>query len=287
MTIDRSLQIKILHLEFQKVTKPDSTRLGEILMTKNPETLDINDSGKATLDGKSKVDISSDSIPFTSSNQTKKPEVAPPKDAGATADDVGMPNSPAEAQNMPSPEVVVAKPKMYWKGYKEFIHTLFKSTVSSMAKNMSYKFGQPDIIKIEHVHIYHSHDRRGRKNDYTVKTGGHFHEVFWKDKDGKDYLDDDDYYSPKLGIALWEKKIRKKSGKVITLIEQVRYWNDDTDENIKDHHTHDLINLGSEQLSDAKIKARQAANSAAISGMVQKSTPAPAPTAPPDVEAAE
>jgi len=162
---------------------------------------------------------------------------------------------------------VVKQPKIFYKGERVFTHTLYKTDVQNMLKNESWVYGVPRTLEIEHVHMAHSHDRKGKKNKYTAKVGGHFHEIITHDDDGNEYLDDNGFICPKLGHALCEKKKKLKSRKIRTTIEQVSYFHSDDDKWIKDNHTHSLTNLGSEEISPHMIKETQEANKAAIAAM--------------------
>jgi len=56
------------------------------------------------------------------------------------------------------------------------IHDLYKLNVSTMLKNISWT-EQPDYVKIEHCHFFHTIDSDGKIQVTSTAVGGHYHEM--------------------------------------------------------------------------------------------------------------
>ena len=53
---------------------------------------------------------------------------------------------------------------------------LFKLEIAPRLKNIAYGEGaDPDYVKEEHTHWFHTYDSDGKPHDKCVPTGGHFH----------------------------------------------------------------------------------------------------------------
>jgi len=158
-------------------------------------------------------------------------------------------------------------PKLFMKGNLEFTHSLFKCLVGTFKKNISWRKYRPQLIDVEHTHFFHTHDRRGKENQYTTPTAGHFHKVTIKDNDGSYLMDSNEYPTIKIGPPLMDHYKKLKSGTHKKIIIPVAYYNEDKNEDIEDEHTHACEYLGSEILSEVKIKQTQQENQQAISNM--------------------
>lgn len=60
---------------------------------------------------------------------------------------------------------------------KEFLHDLFKLTVSKLKKNIAIDGQQPDYVDIEHVHFFHTITSDGKPQTRTNSVAGHFHKI--------------------------------------------------------------------------------------------------------------
>lgn len=67
--------------------------------------------------------------------------------------------------------------KRVFKGEHEFYHDLFKLEVANFQKNLSWNPKKPNLIPMEHCHIFHSYDSDGKKQTRCNAIGGHTHEV--------------------------------------------------------------------------------------------------------------
>jgi len=150
-------------------------------------------------------------------------------------------SKPIQSKPIQSPQQPVSR---IIKGTQTFWHDLFVSDVQTMKKNVSYKKVQPQIEHYEHKHTFHSHDRVGKPNKYTVPIGGHFHEIkVTTDENGK----------PKAvcGPALRKVQSKGKYGLQKTVIEPVTFehpMRDGADAIETDTHTHLMEYKFSEEL---------------------------------------
>lgn len=55
-------------------------------------------------------------------------------------------------------------------------HT-FKLQVAIMLRNISPFKNDPNIVQIEHCHIYHTHDSYGKEHISCNSVGGHYHDI--------------------------------------------------------------------------------------------------------------
>lgn len=153
--------------------------------------------------------------------------------------------------------------QLRFKGSAEFRHDLFKAAVQKFKKNLSYKEYTPELIGVEHCHFYHSHDNRGRKNQYTTAQGGHFHEITTEVTKSGEIV-------AKCGPALREIVIKNRSGKVKRVIEPVQYKDGDDRTLITDDHTHAMEYLHSEFLSEQKIQQIREGTQQALARLMAK-----------------
>lgn len=78
-----------------------------------------------------------------------------------------------------------AKINRLYKGDIEVDHDMFKLEVAILKKNVAFEDGAETIVPIEHCHIYHTFDSRGKKMLECNAVGGHKHTVDVSvDKDG-------------------------------------------------------------------------------------------------------
>lgn len=158
------------------------------------------------------------------------------------------------------------KPKIIIKGSQEFRHDLFKSDVKNLLKNTSFKPGVVDIVRIEHAHIFHSHDSAGKEQQYTSTVGGHFHKV-------ETSIDDEGNLIAKCGPALRVNIRKSKRGGQKKVVGPVQWANDGEmgDEVIVDDHTHVLGYQSSEFLSQKKMQDIREETRGAVAAMIATS----------------
>lgn len=157
----------------------------------------------------------------------------------------------------------VIQPKIQWKGHESFRHDLFKLQVSSCQKNVSFQKKLPHLIPVEHTHIYHSHSNRGEPQKHCVQVAGHTHEITTS-------IDANGHIVAKCGPAV--KKVHRQlaNGKSKIVYERVKYENaahendDGTHSFIEDNHTHQVVYLNSEEISQQMIKQIQQNNAEMI-----------------------
>jgi len=140
------------------------------------------------------------------------------------------------------------------KGSRLFTHDLYKLEVANFQKNLSWKAGQPNLVPVQHVHFYHSHNSRGKPLDSANLQNGHTHKVTVE-------VDAEGNLIGKCGppIKLVKKQLRSgrvlKQWRPVQFLDETQY--DDTGESklITDDHRHVITYMHSEELSDAKLKA--------------------------------
>lgn len=162
-----------------------------------------------------------------------------------------------------------------------FRHDIFVTDPKDCLKNVSYKNLQPQLEKVPHKHIFHSHTNNGKAMNRTGSAAGHFHYVEqWVDAEGN--------IRAKCGPAMHEVQHAAENGMVFTRIEPVSFKQllmsgerqGDT-VLLVDDHTHALEYIGSENLNPQQIKEeleRQQALAATMGislgrGSVQDMTP--------------
>jgi hypothetical protein len=129
--------------------------------------------------------------------------------------------------------------KRFYSGEQEIDHDLFKLEIATMKKNVSFT-DVPDYEKIEHVHMFHTVDSNGKKQETCSPVGGHFHMVeVLSERDGV----------PALKISPPMKYVtQRKNGRKVRVA--ILLTDEDPD---GDTHTHTVRYLKSE-----KIVLRQA-----------------------------
>lgn len=158
------------------------------------------------------------------------------------------------------------EPKLKFKGQTEFRHDLFKASVQKMKKNTSFVFGRPSILELEHTHVFHSYDSKGRPQKFTSTTGGHFHEI-------QHGVDDEGNVYAKCGPAL-QTVVRKGSGgRQIKKIGPIVWKDVDNEVEINDNHTHQMTYISSEFLTEQIIGEMQNRNRAGVKAQMGNAQP--------------
>lgn len=135
-----------------------------------------------------------------------------------------------------------------------FRHDVFKSDIKKCLRNMSYEHLKFEKLEVEHVHVYHSHKNDGRRLTRTNSACGHWHNI--------EHIVDPDTGGTMAvcGPPMHEVTRVSETGRTYTVVEQVSY-----DEEItvgeragtkkvhKDDHRHEMLYVGSEELSPAGI----------------------------------
>lgn len=162
------------------------------------------------------------------------------------------------------------EPKVFMRGNRVFLHTVFKLDVEMMKKNTAWKPGVVNIEDIEHCHFFHDRDRKGKNQERSTPTGGHFHNMVTQDENGNLLMDDEGFAKPKAGPPLQVRMVRNRRGKLVKKVVSVKWYSDQKDADEVDEHTHTVTNLGSEELSPNKIKQIQQANQAGIAALAKQ-----------------
>lgn len=215
---------------------------------------------------------------------TEAPKVETPSAPAATKRATTKPpagNTPAAS---PAAPVARVAPLVRNRHDVAFRHDVFRSDNKEALRDVSYKHMQPDLQKIAHAHVYHSHSNSGKKNTKTGSACGHWHNV--------EHYDDPvtGQITAKCGPAMHEVQVQiEDTNEFFTKVEPVsfikidRSGGENTGKKIRimDDHTHVLEYLGSEDLSPSKIKndlesqrAEAAAMGVAVGG-VTDNTPKP------------
>jgi hypothetical protein len=179
---------------------------------------------------------------------------------------------------------VAAKPQIRNRHDISFRHDVFVSDQQEAMRDISYQYLKPEIVKVPHKHIFHSHSNAGKKLSRTGAMAGHWHDVIHgvDPKTGEIFA--------KCGPAMQEVTEISQTGRTYTKIQQVTFEREITSgvnagatERLTDDHTHELVYLGSEELSPLGIqkdleKQKVEAQAYGISlgeGSVKDTTPAP------------
>jgi len=170
----------------------------------------------------------------------------------------------------PKPKIT---PKFQMKGNREFRHDLYKLLISKVKKNYSYKIGDPNIWDVEHCHFYHNKDSKGKEQEYCQPIAGHFHKIdVWVEEDGS--------IKAKCGPPMQKVRIKIRPGKYKKVIQGISFENDHGDMSpIPDNHTHDVVYVESEVLSDKKLKMIRQANMDNMDKVIGDPIPHAAPVA--------
>lgn len=163
------------------------------------------------------------------------------------------------------------QPQVIWKGQQTFRHDLFKLQMGTAKRNISWKKKEPELVSIEHVHFYHSHSNRGEFQKYCVPVANHFHEM-------TPSVMPDGTIVAKCGPPL--KKVDRilSNGKVKTSVEPVQFFHEEKGVHLVDDHTHPVVYVASEILSQDHIKAIQQENAEGLKALgVRAPTSSPIP----------
>lgn len=154
------------------------------------------------------------------------------------------------------------KPNIKLKSEQSFRHDLYKLKIGTSKKNISWQKHQPNLVDVEHTHFYHSVNMRGEPNKNSIEISGHFHEVSTTVMPNGDM-------TASCGPPM--KKVLKETpnGKILTMIEPVKYVDANTGKTIYDQHLHEIEYIGSEFLSQEIIKQKQQADSKKLAEMMQ------------------
>lgn len=150
---------------------------------------------------------------------------------------------------------------------RTFEHHLFKLLPANRLQNHSYTHGDPKLENVEHVHFYHSHDRKGNRMVKCAPAGGHFHriEVDWDKTVAFEYWDAGQevyvqYEGPKVhvGPAMKEFSRINRAGKEEKFYASEKFFDEtkDDDEQPIDNHTHVGIFVRSEIISQDRYNQR-------------------------------
>ena len=103
------------------------------------------------------------------SQDLKKPELEE-----LIAQTVSLPIQPQQTQVAAQSNQTIQRK---FQTQKEFLHDLFKLTVSKLKKNIAIDGQQPDYVDIEHVHFFHTITSDGKPQTRTNSVAGHFHKI--------------------------------------------------------------------------------------------------------------
>jgi hypothetical protein len=67
--------------------------------------------------------------------------------------------------------------KRQFQTQKSFMHDLYKLEVSHFLQNQAIDGHEPDYVKTEHVHYFHTIDSNGKEQTKSNSVGGHFHKI--------------------------------------------------------------------------------------------------------------
>lgn len=133
------------------------------------------------------------------------------------------------------------EPKRIFKDQMVVTTDLFKMAPAQMKKNTSYKKFQPELMDLEHCHIFRTVDSRGKVQTSSTAVGGHFHDVEVSiDQDGSFVLKCSEPYHI---VTKTTKTGMTKKEKV-----PVTFEDGNRDVILKDTHTHEFQYIRSEEL---------------------------------------
>lgn len=192
-----------------------------------------------------------------------------------------MPTAKTTAYEVPIKPPTKEAPKelkLFSRNSAEFRHDLYELDPQPCKKDGSWKTNQPMLTERVHDHIYHSHDKKGRANDYCSPSLGHFHKIMTHDEQGNPYVSSDGHPEPRCGppLKIVYDKLPSGPRKRISTIQFKDDRQVDQQGNslvIKDQHIHKVIYRGSEMLSEHKRQA-QVAKDAEKLAQLQSAKPA-------------
>lgn len=134
--------------------------------------------------------------------------------------------------------------KKVWKGQETFEHHLFKLSPTDCIKNKSITPYQPNTYRLQHGHVYHTVDRKGKPQTYSAPSSGHFHEVTVE-------WDGDTLVGVKCGPPTRFKYRQQRNKEIKKVKEQVVYKGRDEngDDDVVDSHTHEIVYIRGEVLT--------------------------------------
>lgn len=160
-------------------------------------------------------------------------------DSSATTDEghadsgLSKPHAPPSRPQAP----MAAQPRVY-KGTQTVDHDLYKLKVATMKKDIGWNPKKPDMVAIEHVHIFHTIDSNGKRQTACGQVGGHHHDV--------EVIHGAEGHAPTIKVSGPRIYIRNEDGmKVSVPLNRPGIRNGD-------YHTHEVEYLNSE-----KIKIRE------------------------------
>ena len=166
-----------------------------------------------------------------------------------------------------NPNTVV--PKITMKGERVFQHHLFLSDVAKCKKNTSYEPDQPMLVDMEHKHVFHTIDSKGRKQLISSHALGHFHQMSWgMDSEGNLYA--------KSGPALRKVAKHLRDGSV-QMVDSPIFWTDLQDQRYNDEHTHSWEYQHTEEFTAKSLASQRKANQEELieNGVDPNQTPRP------------
>lgn len=149
------------------------------------------------------------------------------------------------------------------RGTQKIHHDLFKLGVAKMLKNISYEDDSPELVKVEHVHFFHSVDSYGKPLNESTTIGGHFHPLEIIQNPGG---------IPTVICGPAQRRVRKKIGKKeVAVVQDIEF--SDADHPIDDH-THEMIYLGSQEINMREVNVEAAQVEAMVQTKMSPSAPA-------------
>lgn len=148
-----------------------------------------------------------------------------------------------------------------WKDDVTFTHDLIRLETAVCIKNLGHDPADPQWLRREHKHFYHSFSSSGKAQKYSSETNGHFHEV------EIEYDDAGEIKNVKCGPALkWAfRKIPQKGVKRFPVPVEYSIVNRNGQrELLVDDHHHDVNYEHSEEMSKADRSKRTNANAGSI-----------------------
>lgn len=166
-------------------------------------------------------------------------------------DEAQMPDTgevifPLKSENKPlthkiNAEQILPQEKRRYAGEITIESDMFKLDVAVMKKNAALDGQPPDLIKMEHAHIFRTYDSDGKKHIYSSPVGGHFHQI--------QYSDSADGVVRITGISKPLHMVKRTVNKQLkTVIEPLpEYFDDD--------HTHKILYVRSDSVSARQVNA--------------------------------
>lgn len=128
------------------------------------------------------------------------------------------------------------------KGEAEIYHDLFKLSPSTMLRDVGYT-GSPNLIPLEHCHIFHTVDSNGRKQEACSPVGGHFHFIkIIGEKDGVPQLE---ISKPKKWVMKRVKGMKKPKRVAVDVVFGEAFDGEHQD---SDDHSHEYEYIRSEKI---------------------------------------